>query len=132
MTRAEAEAILAALVTLRESETDERALSVPVLYPAWRSGVDYAVGTRVRYNGTLYRVLQAHSSQESWTPEAAPSLFARVLIPDPDTVPDWVQPDSTNAYSKGDRVRHNGKTWTSDINGNVWEPGQYGWTEETE
>jgi chitodextrinase len=132
MTRAEAEAILAALVTLRESATDEQALSVPVLYPSWRSGVDYAVGTRVRYNGTLYRVLQAHSSQESWTPEAAPSLFARVLIPDPDTVPDWVQPDSTNAYSKGDRVRHNGKTWTSDIDGNIWEPGQYGWTEETE
>lgn len=132
MTRAEAEAILAALVTLRESATDEQALSVPVLYPSWRSGVDYAVGTRVLYNGTLYRVLQAHSSQESWTPEAAPSLFARVLIPDPDTVPDWVQPDSTNAYSKGDRVRHNGKTWTSDIDGNIWEPGQYGWTEETE
>ena len=132
MTRAEAEAILAALVTLRESATDEQALSVPALYPSWRSGVDYAVGTRVRYNGTLYRVLQAHSSQESWTPEAAPSLFARVLIPDPDTVPDWVQPDSTNAYSKGDRVRHNGKTWTSDIDGNIWEPGQYGWTEETE
>jgi chitodextrinase len=132
MTRAEAEAILAALVTLRESAMDEQALSVPVLYPAWRSGVDYVVGTRVRYSGTLYRVLQAHSSQESWTPEAAPSLFARVLIPDPDTVPDWVQPDSTNAYSKGDRVRHNGKTWTSDIDGNIWEPGQYGWTEETE
>ena len=65
MTRAEAEAILAALVTLRESATDEQALSVPVLYPSWRSGVDYAVGNRVRYNGTLYRVLQAHSSQES-------------------------------------------------------------------
>lgn len=132
MTRAEAEAILAALVTLRESATGEQALSVPVLYPAWRSGVDYAVGTRVRYNGILYRVLQAHSSQESWTPEAAPSLFAQVLIPDPDTVPDWVQPDSTNAYSEGDQVRHNGKTWTSDIDGNIWEPGQYGWTEETE
>ena len=132
MTRAEAEAILAALVTSRESATDEQALSVPVLYQSWRSGVDYAVGTRVRYNGTLYRVLQAHSSQESWTPEAAPSLFARVLIPDPDTVPDWVQPDSTNAYSKGDRVRHYGKTWTSDIDGNIWEPCQYGWTEETE
>lgn len=132
MNRAEAEAILAALVTLRESATDEQALTVPFLYPAWRSGVDYAVGTRVRYNGTLYRVLQAHSSQESWTPKAAPSLFAPVLIPDPDTVPDWEQPDSTNAYSKGDRVRHNGKTWTSDIDGNIWEPGQYGWTEETE
>ena len=132
MTRAEAEAIVAALAKLREAATDEQALTVPVLYPSWHSGVDYAVGTRVRYNGTLYRVLQAHSSQESWTPEAAPSLFAQVLIPDPDTVPDWVQPDSTNAYSKGDRVRHNGKTWTSDIDGNIWEPGQYGWTKETE
>ena len=40
MTRAEAEAIIAALVTLREAATDEQALAVPVLYPAWRSGVD--------------------------------------------------------------------------------------------
>lgn len=132
MTRGRARLLRQLIESLAETMDDSTALTGPELFPAWRSGVDYAVGTRVRYNGTLYRVLQAHSSQESWTPEAAPSLFAQVLIPDPDTVPDWVQPDSTNAYSKGDRVRHNGKTWTSDIDGNIWEPGQYGWTEETE
>lgn len=132
MTRGRARLLRQLIESLAETLDDSAALTGPELFPFWRSSVDYAVGTRVRYNGTLYRVLQAHSSQESWTPEAAPSLFARVLIPDPDTVPDWVQPDSTNAYSKGDRVRHNGKTWTSDIDGNVWEPGQYGWTEETE
>lgn len=132
MTRGRARLLRQLIESLAETLDDSTALTGPELFPAWCSGVDYAVGTRVRYNGTLYRVLQAHSSQESWTPEAAPSLFARVLIPDPDTVPDWVQPDSTNAYSKGDRVRHNGKTWTSDIDGNIWEPGQYGWTEETE
>lgn len=129
MTRAEAEAIVAALVKLRESATDEQALSVPVLYPAWRSGVDYVTGQRVMRGGVLYKVLQDHTSQDDWTPDAAPSLFARVLIPDATAIPEWEQPDSTNPYSKGDKVTHNGKTWASDIDNNVWEPGVYGWTE---
>ena len=128
MTRSEAEAIVAALVKLRESATDEQALSVPVLYPAWRSGVDYVTGQRVLHGGVLYKALQYHTSQDDWTPDAAPSLFARVLIPDAETIPEWAQPDSTNPYSKGDKVTHNGKTWTSDIDNNVWEPGVYGWT----
>lgn len=129
MTRAEAEAIVAALVKLRESATDEQALSVPVLYPAWRSGVDYVAGQRVLHGGVLYKALQDHTSQDDWTPDAAPSLFAKVLIPDAATIPEWEQPDSTNPYSKGDKVTHNGKTWISDIDNNVWEPGVYGWTE---
>ena len=127
MTRAEAEAIVAALVKLRESATDEQALSVPVLYPAWRSGVDYVTGQRVLHGGVLYKALQDHISQDDWTPDAAPSLFAKVLIPDAETIPEWVQPDSTNPYSKGDKVKHNGKTWVSTIDNNVWEPGVYGW-----
>ena len=129
MTRSEAEAIVAALVKLRESATDEQALSVPVLYPAWRSGVDYVTGQRVLHGGVLYKALQDHTSQDDWTPDAAPSLFAKVLIQDAETIPEWEQPDSTNPYSKGDKVTHNGKTWTSDIDNNVWEPGVYGWTE---
>ena len=129
MTRAEAEAIVAALVKLRESATDEQALSVPVLYPAWRPGVNYVTGQRVLHVGVLYKALQDHTSQDDWTPDAAPSLFAKVLIPDAETIPEWEQPDSTNPYSKGDKVTHNGKTWISDIDNNVWEPGVYGWKE---
>ena len=129
MTRSEAEAIVAALVKLRESATDEQALSVPVLYPAWQSGVDYVTGQRVLHGGVLYKALQDHTSQDDWTPDAAPSLFAKVLIPDAETIPEWEQPDSTNPYSKGDKVTHNGKTWMSDIDNNVWEPGVFGWTE---
>ena len=130
MRRAEAQAIIAALVTLRESATDEQALSVPVLYPAWRSGVAYVTGQRVLHNGVLYKVLQDHASQDDWTPDAAASLFAQVLIPDENVIPEWVQPDSTNPYAKGDKVTHNGKTWVSDYDNNVWEPGVFGWTEE--
>ena len=77
----------------------------------------------------LYKVLQNHTSQDDWTPDVAPSLFAEVLIPKADTIPDWVQPDSTNTYAKGDTVTHNGITWVSDYDNNSWEPGVFGWTE---
>ena len=129
MTKSEAKAFISALVTLREAVTDEQALAVTALYPAWRSGVYYEVGIRVLHNGILYKVLTAHTSQDDWTPDAAPSLFAKVLIPDETVIYEWEQPDSTNTYSAGDKVTHNGKTWVSDIDNNSWEPGVYGWTE---
>lgn len=70
-----------------------------------------------------------NTSQETWTPPYASSLFAKVLIPDTDTIPEWEQPESTNPYAKGDKVTHNGKTWQSITDNNVWEPGVYGWEE---
>lgn len=73
-------------------------------------------------------MLQAHRSQDSWTPDVSPSLFAKVLIPDPEVIPEWEQPDSTNPYMTGDKVTHNGHTWECSIDNNVWEPGVYGWT----
>lgn len=113
--------------------TDEQAATVPGIYPAWSGdGVQYAVGDRVQYAGALYKCLQAHTSQATWTPTDAPSLWSKVLIPTPGVIPEWEQPSSTNPYAKGDKVKHNGKIWTSDADGNVWEPGVYGWTEVTE
>lgn len=132
MTRVKAEAIIKALVSMRELATDEQALATSILYPSWRSGIDYTEGQRVLYNSVLYRVLQSHTSQDTWTPESSPSLFTKVLIPDENIIPEWEQPNSTNAYASGDKVMHNGKIWVSDIGGNVWEPGVYGWTEVTE
>lgn len=126
MTREEAQKIIESLVALRESASDADALNAVAIYPEWREGVSYTTGQRVRFNGTLYKVLQGHTSQAYWMPDATPSLFAKVLIPDPETIPEWEQPDSTNPYAKGDKVTHNGKTWMSSIDGNVWEPGVVG------
>lgn len=105
---------------------DTDALNAIELYPVWADDVSYVAGDRVRYDGVLYKCLQAHTSQPDWTPDAAPSLWAKVLIPDPDVIPEWEQPDSTNPYMAGDKVQHNGKTWVSDIDNNVWEPGVVG------
>lgn len=112
-----------------ESFDDATALQYPELYRAWKSGTNYTVDDRVQYGGTLYRCLTTHTSQASWTPDASPSLWAKVLIPDPEVIPEWEQPESTNPYMGGDKVSHNSKIWVSDMDGNIWEPGVYGWTE---
>lgn len=127
---ANAQKLRTAIIEAATLLTDEQALTVPEIYPAWSGdGVTYATGERVTYGGTLYKCLQSHSSQSTWTPTDAPSLWATVLIPDSSTVSEWEQSDSTNAYSKGDKVMHNGKQWMSEVDDNVWEPGVYGWTE---
>ena len=101
----------------------------PLLFAEWESGVSYAVGQLRRYGDALYRCVQAHTSQAGWTPPATPALWA--VTSDPaDEWPEWSQPlGAHDAYSKGDQVSHNGRHWTSSVDGNVWEPGVYGWTE---
>ena len=111
------------------SVDDNTALRMTAFYPEWAAGVTYTAEYKVQRSGKLWRCLQDHTSQDGWEPDSAPSLWAKVLIPDETVVPEWEQPDSTNPYSAGDKVTHNGKTWVSDIDNNVWEPGVYGWSE---
>ena len=109
---------------------DEEAVEYSELFPTWSGdGISYAVGDRVLHRGTLYKCLIANRSQEDWNPDAAPSLWAKVLIPDPEFVPDWEQPDSTNPYMTGDLVRFEGSVYESLIDNNIWSPAAYpaGW-----
>lgn len=108
---------------------DNTALRMVEFYPEWAADTAYPAGHKVQRGCKLWRCLQAHTSQDGWEPENAPSLWAKVLIPNPDVIPEWEQPDSTNPYMAGDKVAHSGKTWESTIDNNVWEPGVYGWTE---
>ena len=119
--------------------SDEQALQVPLMFPKWQVGKAYVVGDRVLYLGVLYKVLQAHTSQDGWQPDVAPSLFAKNLIVKDEQgeqvdIPEWEQPDSTNPYMTGDKVRFEGKVYQSLIDNNVWSPSDYpqGWEEVNE
>ena len=112
--------------------TDEQALQSSKLFKKWDSNrVTYEAGQRLNYNGVLYKVLQPHTSQSDWTPDTTPSLYTKVLIPDENIIPEWVQPDSTNAYMTGDKVTFEGKIYESLIDNNIWSPVSYpaGWQE---
>lgn len=122
----------AAIERASVSLPDEELLEVPNLAPVWDPAGSYEAGDRATYLGVLYKCLLYHTAQGSWTPETAPSLWAKVLIPDETVIPEWEQPGSTNPYQIGDKVRHQGKIWISVEADNIWEPGVYGWEEETE
>lgn len=100
-------------------------------FTTWAYPVSYAVGAICKYGGKLYRCLQAHSSQETWTPDAAASLWKEIGDPTGEW-PAWSQPiGAVDAYPLGAKVSHADKHWVSAADNNVWEPGVYGWDEVT-
>ena len=61
------------------SVDDATALRMVAYYPEWTAGTAYAAGDRLVYNGDLYKVLQAHTSQETWLPgTGTESLYTRI------------------------------------------------------
>lgn len=127
-----ARALRRKIETLSASLDDEQALETVELFPIWKADTVYTAGDRVRYNDVLYKVLQGHTSQADWAPDTAFSLFARVLIPDPEVIPVWEQPSAENAYMKGDKVYFptaEDDVYQSKIDNNVWSPADYpqGW-----
>lgn len=106
------------------------ALSIQEFYDIWEVGISYSVGRYITHNDILYKVLIEHTSQDTWAPDVSPSLFAKVLIdPSGETIPEWVRPDSTNAYMIGDKVIFEGNTYENIIDNNIWSPTEYpaGW-----
>lgn len=125
----------AASMIATKTLSDEEALTVAAIFPEWSAdSVNYKKDDCVRYGDTLYKCLQNHVSQVSWTPETAVSLWVRTDDPAVEW-PEWIQPTGAHdAYPKGAKVTHNGKKWVSDVESNVWEPGtpSSNWTEYTE
>lgn len=124
-TQAYADAITLAKIQAKTVD-DETAVLVPNLFDIWSDSKHYEKDERVTYNGTLYKCLQAHDAQADWTPTDAPSLWAKVLPSQSGEIGEWEQPGSTNGYKTGNKVTHNGKTWESTADNNVWEPGAVG------
>ena len=106
---------------------DKTALEGVDLFPNWVTDYAFSVGDRVKYEDVLYKCVQAHTSQDSWTPDLTPALWTRVSV---DEFPEWVQPTGVqDAYQAGDKVSYDGKHWESEVDNNVWQPGVYGWKE---
>jgi len=116
------------IATLSDEDAGEKAN----LFRPWKSGEAYEVGDKRTDDGVLYRCLQAHTSQDTWQPHNTPGLWAKVLNPDPEVIPVWEQPDSTNPYMKGDKVHYptaDDPVYESLVDNNVWSPETYpaGW-----
>ena len=125
MTRGKVKQLRALIEQLAITLDDETALTGVELFPAWVVGKAYAVNDRAQYNGTLYKCVQAHTSQSDWMPSATPALWKTVSL---DEYPEWVQPTGAHdAYNIGDKVTYNGQHYVCTSNANVYAPDVYGW-----
>lgn len=105
---------------------DEDAPDAMTLFRKWAPGMDLVLGQRLQHEGKLYKVVQPHTSQAGWEPDKTQALFTEIAKPG--EIPEWTQPTGAqDAYNKGDKVRHGGQIWESNVDANVWEPGVYGW-----
>jgi hypothetical protein len=87
----------------------------------------YPVGARVTHNGSLWESLIPANATE---PGSDPRWWKNLSEPEPD--PNEPQPwkpwdgHNSSLYQVGDRVTHNGQTWTATVGNNHWEPGAPG------
>ena len=133
-----AEQLRKALQMFAQSLTDDEAMEVATVYPAWVTNTAYKLNELVTYGENevgdpqLYRCVQAHTSQDDWTPDVAVSLWVAIGLA-PDNIPIWSQPTGAHdAYNIGDRVHYPTKddpVYESLIDGNVYSPEAYpqGW-----
>lgn len=135
-----AEQLRKALQMFAATLTEEQALEISAVYPVWETGRAYAVGDILSYGTNsvgdpqLYKVVQAHTSQADWTPDATASLYDAFGL-DEGGYPVWSQPTGAHdAYNTGDIVNYNGTLYKSLIDGNAWSPDAYpaGWEVYTE
>lgn len=123
----EAKGYRKAIDTFAKNQTDETLLDNKVVFSLWRAGIQVVREQILRYNDELYRVNQDHITQDDWAPDITPALFTKISL---EEYPEWVQPTGAqDAYNTGDKCSHNSKHWMSNLDGNVWEPGIYGWSE---
>ena len=89
------------------SVDDATAVRMVAFYPEWGKGKQYTVGYKVQYLGKLYKVIQAHTSQETWTPDITASLYTRI-----DEVHDGTKYDPITY--EGNMTLYNGKYYSQD------------------
>lgn len=119
------EAIKNILSDTTEQMSDEEALSVAALFPTWSSKIDNAVsiGERLWYDNKLYKVIQAHTIQDDWTPDVTPALFVEVSIEEWPPIPEVITAEQ--AYMAGDKGTWKGQHYICQIDNTVHNPDQY-------
>lgn len=94
---------------------------------AWQINTAYSLHQKVIYNGVIYEARMAHTSQSSWSPTLAPTLWQR---PTPNDGSEW---HIQTHYKNGSKVRYNQLLyqalvehvselqWKPDQVSNLWE-----------
>ena len=106
----------------------------PTLFSKWDENWTGKAGTILRDGDSLYRSIHdVTTTAQNTKPSETPSMWTQISNPY-EEYPEWVQPlGEHDVYTIGDKVTHKNKRWINDTyENNVWEPGEFGWTEVIE
>jgi hypothetical protein len=124
-----------AIQMFAQTLTNEEALEIATVFPSYQPNKAYKVNEMFTYgvnevgDPQLYKVVQAHTSQENWIPSENPALYEAIGL-NANGYPVWSKPSGAHdAYNTGDIVDYNGTLYKSLIDGNVYSPEEYpaGW-----
>ena len=103
----------------------------PTLFSNWTQNWTGKAGTILKDEGALYKSIHDVGPGQNTKPSTTPSMWTRIGNPD-DEWPEWIQPiGAHDAYLADAKVSHKNKHWLNiHGNGNVWEPGVFGWEEQ--
>ena len=90
---------------------DNTALRMLEFYPEWATGQAYTAGYKVQRGGALYKVLQAHTSQDGWEPENAPSLWTEICESHAGTLTDPIPYSGNMALEAGKYYSQSGEVY---------------------
>ena len=93
------------------SVDDNMALRMREFYPEWEAGQDYPEGYKVQRGGALYKALQAHTSQDGWEPENAPSLWTEICESHAGTLTDPIPYSGNMALEAGKYYSQSGAVY---------------------
>lgn len=112
MTRAKAKQLRQLIEQLAVTMSDETALTGVELFPMWAIGRAYATGDRVQHGGTLYKCVQAHTSQDSWAPSTdTASLWTEICETHAGTLDDPIPYDGNMALESGKYYSQSGAVY---------------------
>ena len=111
MTRGKVKQLRQLIEQLAVTLDDETALTGVELFPMWAIGMVYAADDRVQHGGKLYKCVQAHTSQEDWTPENTPALWTEVCEAHTGTKDDPIPYSGNMALESGKYYTQSGVTY---------------------
>ena len=89
------------LIEVRPTLSDDKAVQYTEMYPYWKSSIAVKVGERYQYEGKLYKVVQEHTTAETWKPDITPALFTIINVMHAGTLTDPIPASANMEYIKG-------------------------------
>ena len=88
--------------------TVEESLELVAYFPKWEEGKEMPIGYKVSYDGSLFEVIQEHTSQVDWKPREAKSLFKVVQVESEGSEDDIIQWEQGMVLEEGKFYIDNG------------------------